>query len=478
MLAGFTTEEARYHTIADQELKRVNRIFEGLNEGIWTQLRLGHQTKFNELFSLDRSGGSSTGLMRNMLVGSESQESAGSLHPDESEKRRRRGASSRKHTIADQELKRVNRIFEGLNEGIWTQLRLGHQTKFDELFSLDRSGGSSTGLMRKYASWFRDSIGYPRMKESDESSTTKHRLLHASGAHQIPPPNDPKKSLAIFRLLTMASSYYTNTLHVNFESVLAMDDPCMVSMFQALMASGLEGFLGCPAVIYEAALVDFFENASVRDEGLSELLEIPKDLVFDARCIVSLSGELVSMYGKKKEMKFEYRLLCDIMAKTISVKAGSFNAITMEKFLMLTSIVCGVRINWTNILFNILKKMVSPGSRQAKGYAVQISLLLENVPNLELGESSEFTSTKILTEKTVHLYITLNDKVGMEEAADAPKVTRAPKKKAASKKRPADVPVAETVVKKKRTTKKKYGSSTDNVEMVAVSLEAVPIQII
>ncbi|KZV57127.1 dystroglycan-like [Dorcoceras hygrometricum] len=195
----------------------------------------------------------------------------------------------------------------------------------------------------------------------------------------------------------MASSYYTNTLHVNFESVLAMDDPGMVSMFQAIMASGLEGFLGCPAVIYEAALIDFFENASVRDgmvfstvhgvtveiseqffaetfelpvEGLSELSKILKDLVFDARSIVYLSGEPVSMSGKKKEMKFEYHLLCDIMAKNISVKAGSFNAITLEKFLMLTAIVCRVRINWTNILFNILKKMVTQGSKHAKGYAV------------------------------------------------------------------------------------------------------------
>ncbi|KZV19688.1 transmembrane 9 superfamily member 4-like [Dorcoceras hygrometricum] len=156
----------------------------------------------------------------------------------------------------------------------------------------------------------------------------------------------------------MASSYYTNTLHVNFESVLAMDDPGMVSIFQALMASGLEGFLGCPAVVYEATLVYFFENASVRDgvvvstvhgvtveiseqlfaetfelpvEGLSDLSKIPKDLVFDARSIVSLSGEPVRMTGKKNEMKFEYRLLCDIMAKTILVKVGSFNAITMEK---------------------------------------------------------------------------------------------------------------------------------------------------
>ncbi|KZV39442.1 F-box protein-like [Dorcoceras hygrometricum] len=36
------------------------------------------------------------------------------------------------------------------------------------------------------------SIGYPRTRASGESSTTMHRLLHASGSHPIPPPNDPK----------------------------------------------------------------------------------------------------------------------------------------------------------------------------------------------------------------------------------------------------------------------------------------------
>ncbi|KZV35828.1 hypothetical protein F511_18302 [Dorcoceras hygrometricum] len=36
------------------------------------------------------------------------------------------------------------------------------------------------------------SIGYPRIRASGESSTTKHRLLHASGPHPIPSPNDPK----------------------------------------------------------------------------------------------------------------------------------------------------------------------------------------------------------------------------------------------------------------------------------------------
>ncbi|KZV36965.1 hypothetical protein F511_20265 [Dorcoceras hygrometricum] len=37
-----------------------------------------------------------------------------------------------------------------------------------------------------------DNIGYPRMRARGESSTMKHRLLHESGPHPIPPPNDPK----------------------------------------------------------------------------------------------------------------------------------------------------------------------------------------------------------------------------------------------------------------------------------------------
>ncbi|KZV20647.1 hypothetical protein F511_30771 [Dorcoceras hygrometricum] len=38
------------------------------------------------------------------------------------------------------------------------------------------------------------SIGYPRMSASGESSTTMHRLLHASGSHPIPMPYDPKST--------------------------------------------------------------------------------------------------------------------------------------------------------------------------------------------------------------------------------------------------------------------------------------------
>ncbi|KZV37432.1 hypothetical protein F511_12450 [Dorcoceras hygrometricum] len=272
-----------------------------------------------------------------------------------------------------------------------------------------------------------------------------------------------------------------------------MDDHDMVSMFEALMASGLRGFLGCPAVVYEDALVDFFENASVRSgviistvggqlveiseerfaesfelpvDGFGDLSKIPKDAIFDARSIVCLSGEPICLSGRKNQMKMPFRLLCDIMAKDISVKAGSFNAITVEKVSLITTVVCRIKMNWAKFLFSILKKMVSPGSKQAKGFAIQISLLLATFPSLELGESSEFPASKVLTKKTVLWFVSINDRDGAEE------VTGAAKKKAVSKKRPA-ADVGAAVPKKKRSFKKK---SVSSMELVEVAEEAIPIQ--
>ncbi|KZV21114.1 hypothetical protein F511_28724 [Dorcoceras hygrometricum] len=115
----------------------------------------------------------------------------------------------------------------------------------------------------------------------------------------------------------MAASLYSNSQHVDFESVLSMGEPGMVSMFQALVESGLQGFLGCTAVVYEEALVEFFANGTVRDglvvssvngviveiseelfaetfelpvDGLGDLSEIPKDAIFYARSIISLKN--------------------------------------------------------------------------------------------------------------------------------------------------------------------------------------------
>ncbi|KZV21127.1 trafficking protein particle complex subunit 11-like [Dorcoceras hygrometricum] len=135
----------------------------------------------------------------------------------------------------------------------------------------------------------------------------------------------------------------------------------------------------------------------------------------------------------------------------------------------MTAVVCGVKMNWAKYLFGILKKMFAAKTKQAKGFAIQISALLATFPSVELGEESEFPASKILTKKTVLRFISIN-KDGAEEVSGA-----ATKKKVVSKKRTAaDIEVA--VPKKKRTSKKKSLSSISSVEMVAVAEEAVPIQ--
>ncbi|KZV24408.1 2Fe-2S ferredoxin-like protein [Dorcoceras hygrometricum] len=255
----------------------------------------------------------------------------------------------------------------------------------------------------------------------------------------------------------MAASFYSNSVHVDFDSVLEMDEPGMVSMFQALVASGLQGFLGCTAVVYEEALVEFFANGRVRD-GL---------------VVSSVDGVLVEIYEELFAETFELPvdgLGIFLRCPRIYLCEGRvFNAITIEKFSLMTAVVCSVRMNWAKFLFSILKKMVTPGSKQDRGFAIQISLLLASIPTLELGESSEFPASKILSKNTVHRFVSINDRDGAEDA------TGAAKQRAVSKKRPA-ADVGAAVPKKMRSIKKKSVSSLSTLEMVAVAEEAVPIQ--
>ncbi|KZV24731.1 hypothetical protein F511_09205 [Dorcoceras hygrometricum] len=278
----------------------------------------------------------------------------------------------------------------------------------------------------------------------------------------------------------------------------------MVAMFEALIFSGLNGFLGCSSAIYEAALVEFFQNTSVRDgqvvstvqgkpveiseelfartfelqmEGLTDMHEVPKDLVFDARSEFSFNGEQLSTSCKKREMKIEFRLLNDILAKSVTVKAGSFDAVTHERFLMMSAINGGVQINWGRLLFNIFKDMATPGSRQAKGYAVQICTLLKNVPDLELGDSKEFPPLKILSAKTVSRYIAINNKIVVEDVEDEPRVKKTPIKKAVFGKRSVAA-VVEPAVKRKRTLVGKAADVAKDSALVTVAQEAVPLQIV
>ncbi|KZV35557.1 hypothetical protein F511_32417 [Dorcoceras hygrometricum] len=199
--------------------------------------------------------------------------------------------------------------------------------------------------------------------------------------------------------------------------------------------------------IYEEQFTSVFELPS---EGLMLVDEVPKDLIKEARTAFSASGEPIKTSCKKKEMNVEFRLLNDILAKTVMVKAGSFDAVTHEQFLLMVAIHGGVKNNWRKFLFDIQKAMVTKSLKQVKGFAAQICVILKEDPDLTLGESKTFPPLRILTVKTVGTYVSKNKPVSTtaEEVTDETVVEKVVK--AAWKRRSA--PTDEPVAKKKRTT--------------------------
>ncbi|KZV34082.1 hypothetical protein F511_43635 [Dorcoceras hygrometricum] len=145
--------------------------------------------------------------------------------------------------------------------------------------------------------------------------------------------------------------------------------------------------------------------------------------------------------------------------------------------------------------------MVDRTVKKAKGYGAQISVLLNSVPALTMGEATPFPSSKILSPKTVLTYITTNqtaDTRGQsDEGGKTPVeiVKRASKSKkksestsdapveivfevAGSKKRPATEGSEPVVPKKRRTMKTKHSPSQENLDIVNIAQDVVPLQIV
>ncbi|KZV38944.1 hypothetical protein F511_41446 [Dorcoceras hygrometricum] len=324
----------------------------------------------------------------------------------------------------------------------------------------------------------------------------------------------------------MASSSFTNAYLVDFESVLEIpDQEGMQKMFKALENSGLRGFLGCKPMLFLSEIVQFFETALVQDnditgaisgkyftitpsrfagvfelptEGISNFSDVSKNQVCDPRRIFSLSGEHVDTHGNKKFLKHEYRLLNNILAKSITVKAGSFDAVTNEHFQMMPAIHFGLKVNWGKVFFSVLKEMVDRSVKKAKGFGAQISVLLNSDPVLSMGNATPFPASKILSPKVVLTYITANetaDARGQSEGGKSPVavVKRASKSKkklesssdapveivsetVGSKKRSAVVGKEPVIAKKKRTSKGKPPSS--QASPISIAQGAVPLKMI
>ncbi|KZV26843.1 hypothetical protein F511_43108 [Dorcoceras hygrometricum] len=293
-------------------------------------------------------------------------------------------------------------------------------------------------------------------------------------------------------------------------------------MFKALEASGLRKFLGCESILYDKELGDFFDTALVQGEditgvisgkfvtisptlfstvfdlpteGITNFSEVPKDKVYDARSIFSQKGLQIDVHGKKKFMKHEFRLLNDILAKAITVKAGSFDSVTVERFQMMTAVQYGLKVNWGKVLFNVLKDMVDRTQKKAKGFAAQIGVLLKGIPAIPMGDGVPFPSAKVLSMRTVHTYIVTNTTIDARTESEEPGMAKTPKamKKlssadempvdmfaefTASKKRSATAADAPIITKKRRTGKSKPTVSQAKLDIVQVATDVEPIQIV
>ena len=156
-----------------------------------------------------------------------------------------------------------------------------------------------------------------------------------------------------------------NTLQVDFESVLSLDIPAVLSMFRTLEASGLRRFLGGATVMHEKAVREFFKNArmvgdsiqstvngsdvlvnenvfslffELPSEGLISFGDIPVEVITEMLPVFISNGLSPAVSGKKKTLKIEYRLLCDINAKSLTAKAGSFDSYTGERIEVMVAI--------------------------------------------------------------------------------------------------------------------------------------------
>ncbi|KZV25152.1 hypothetical protein F511_41466 [Dorcoceras hygrometricum] len=140
----------------------------------------------------------------------------------------------------------------------------------------------------------------------------------------------------------------------------------------------------------------------------------------------------------------------------VNVKAGSFDAVTTERFQMIMVIHFGLKVNWSKVLFNVLKDMVDKSQKKAKGFAAQIGILLKSMPAITMGDGVPFPNAKIL--KTVNTYIATNIAIyahggnvepGLAKVAVVKRTPKSKKKSSSTDETPVEV-ISEIAGSKKR----------------------------
>ncbi|KZV29098.1 hypothetical protein F511_06593 [Dorcoceras hygrometricum] len=135
----------------------------------------------------------------------------------------------------------------------------------------------------------------------------------------------------------MASSFFVNAMQIDFPSVLAMEHTRMgdVTEFFAnvkVIAGTIKSFVANRKMVITKDV--FAEAFGLSTEGLVGFLDILTQIVVEIRRKFSGNDVPFRAPNKKKEMKMEYRLLHDIVAKALYAKAGSFDVVPMKNLIL------------------------------------------------------------------------------------------------------------------------------------------------
>lgn len=102
-------------------------------------------------------------------------------------------------------------------------------------------------------------------------------------------------------------------------------------------------------------------------------------------------------------MKIWFRKLNDIAIKSLTPKARSFDVFTTETFELMVAISSGIKINWSNFLYDIIVVIVSIPDKQYRGFVVPIYRLLERC-KVQMGHSSALHIHKMINKKSIATY--------------------------------------------------------------------------
>ncbi|KZV22665.1 spindle pole body component 110-like [Dorcoceras hygrometricum] len=162
------------------------------------------------------------------------------------------------------------------------------------------------------------SIGYLRMSASGESSTTMHRLLHASGSHPIPTPGDPKEQECVGCSDSEASSSETSSSRESEDEVhcLIADDIEEVFVFSSpeFTHEDLVNALN-EMVLDNKKLSQSLEEVKCERESCATSVELVSSINMQA-ALSKLETENEKLRSRSKEILCENQRLAGINVAT------------------------------------------------------------------------------------------------------------------------------------------------------------------